>query len=162
MDIIEELESRNLRILPLLLAIFFVGFSIVYISHGPRLADPDAWFQFMMAEYVVEEGGIPYVHELAYYPNGRFLWAQDNLFLPYFFAYTYMLVKPLGISMMGWAMMFPAIFGGGLAAVALYLAAAGAGHLRICDGDRIESSNLNRQILYSDNDIGKQKATNRQ
>ena len=49
---------------------------------------------------------------------------------------------------------------GGLGSpVALYLAAAGCGHLRICDGDRIENSNLNRQILYSDNDIGKPKAT---
>ncbi|MBU2559462.1 hypothetical protein KKA03_01030, partial [archaeon] len=121
MDIIEELESRNLRIYPLLLAIFLVGFSIVYISHGPRLADPDAWFQFMMAEYVVEDGGIPYIHELAYYPDGRVPWVQDTLFLPYLFAYTFLLVNPLGISMMGWAMMFPAVFGGGLAALALYL-----------------------------------------
>jgi dolichyl-diphosphooligosaccharide--protein glycosyltransferase len=122
MDVIEELESRNLRIYPLLLAIFLIGFSIVYISHGPRLADPDAWFQFMMAEYVVEDGGIPYVHELAYYPDGRFPWVQDTLFLPYLFAYTFMIVEPLGISMMGWAMMFPAVFGGGLASLALYLA----------------------------------------
>ena len=49
---------------------------------------------------------------------------------------------------------------GGLGSpVAMYLAAAGTGHLRICDMDRIQSSNLNRQILYSDNDIGKLKAT---
>lgn len=49
---------------------------------------------------------------------------------------------------------------GGLGSpVAIYLAVAGCGNLRICDGDRIESSNLNRQILYSNNDIGKHKAT---
>jgi dolichyl-diphosphooligosaccharide--protein glycosyltransferase len=118
-----ELDFKKLqsfRELPLLLAIFLIGFSVVYISHGPRLADPDAWFQYMMAEYVVEDGVIPYVHELAYYPDGRFPWTGDHLFLPYLFAYTYMLVEPLGISMMGWAMVFPALFGGGLAAVALY------------------------------------------
>lgn len=42
--------------------------------------------------------------------------------------------------------------------VSLYLAAAGAGCLRICDNDRVELSNLNRQVLYSENDIGKLKA----
>jgi dolichyl-diphosphooligosaccharide--protein glycosyltransferase len=115
-------KLQSFRELPLLLAIFLIGVSVVYISHGPRLADPDAWFQYMMAEYVVEEGGIPYIHELAYYPDGRTPWVQDNLFLPYLFAYTYMLVKPLGIEMMEWAMLFPAIFGGGFASVALYLA----------------------------------------
>ncbi len=49
---------------------------------------------------------------------------------------------------------------GGLGGIsATYLAAAGVGHLRICDSDRVELSNLNRQILFTAEDIGKPKAT---
>ena len=48
---------------------------------------------------------------------------------------------------------------GGLGGIsATYLAAAGVGHLRICDSDRVELSNLNRQILFTAEDIGKPKA----
>lgn len=39
-----------------------------------------------------------------------------------------------------------------------YLAAAGVGHLTIIDFDRVELSNLNRQILYTETDIGRNKA----
>ncbi len=47
---------------------------------------------------------------------------------------------------------------GGLgSAVLTYLAIAGVGRIRIIDCDRVELSNLNRQVLYSDNDIGKEK-----
>lgn len=47
---------------------------------------------------------------------------------------------------------------GGLGSpVAVYLAAAGVGTLRICDNGALELSNLNRQILYRDTDIGKNK-----
>jgi molybdopterin/thiamine biosynthesis adenylyltransferase len=42
--------------------------------------------------------------------------------------------------------------------VAIYLAVAGVGELRICDADKLELSNLNRQILYSDGRIGELKA----
>jgi molybdopterin-synthase adenylyltransferase len=42
--------------------------------------------------------------------------------------------------------------------VSIYLAAAGIGELRICDQDEIELSNLNRQILYGNTDIGRPKA----
>ena len=45
---------------------------------------------------------------------------------------------------------------GGLSAT--YLAEAGVGYLRICDSDKVELSNLNRQILYTAADIGKPKA----
>jgi molybdopterin/thiamine biosynthesis adenylyltransferase len=49
---------------------------------------------------------------------------------------------------------------GGLGGIsAAYLAAAGVGHLRICDSDRVELSNLNRQILFISEDIGQPKAT---
>lgn len=48
---------------------------------------------------------------------------------------------------------------GGLGSpAALYLAAAGVGHLRIVDRDQVELSNLNRQILHWEGDIGRDKA----
>jgi len=47
---------------------------------------------------------------------------------------------------------------GGLGSpAALYLAAAGVGTIRICDNGILERSNLNRQILYQESDIGKPK-----
>ena len=48
---------------------------------------------------------------------------------------------------------------GGLGSpVSLYLAAAGVGHITIVDGDHVELTNLQRQILFSTNDIGHSKA----
>ncbi len=48
---------------------------------------------------------------------------------------------------------------GGLGCPALiYLAAAGVGQITVCDGDRVEASNLHRQVLFSDEDIGTNKA----
>lgn len=48
---------------------------------------------------------------------------------------------------------------GGLGSPALlYLAAAGIGHLSIIDDDNIERSNLQRQILHADEDVGASKA----
>ena len=47
---------------------------------------------------------------------------------------------------------------GGLGSPAsIYLAAAGVGSIRICDCGEVELSNLNRQILHGDGDIGKRK-----
>jgi adenylyltransferase/sulfurtransferase len=47
---------------------------------------------------------------------------------------------------------------GGLGSpIAIYLAAAGVGHIRLVDQDRVEQSNLNRQILHWERDIGTAK-----
>src|SRR5579863_8367518 len=48
---------------------------------------------------------------------------------------------------------------GGLGSpAALYLAAAGCGTLGLIDGDRVELSNLQRQVLFASCDIGQSKA----
>jgi molybdopterin/thiamine biosynthesis adenylyltransferase len=48
---------------------------------------------------------------------------------------------------------------GGLGApAALYLAAAGVGTIGIADGDKVELSNLQRQVIHFTEDIGKSKA----
>jgi adenylyltransferase/sulfurtransferase len=47
---------------------------------------------------------------------------------------------------------------GGLGSpAAIYLAAAGVGTIRIIDHDKVALSNLNRQILHWDNDVGRNK-----
>jgi len=47
---------------------------------------------------------------------------------------------------------------GGLGSpVSIYLIAAGVGTVRIVDHDKVELSNLNRQVLHWDEDIGKRK-----
>ena len=47
---------------------------------------------------------------------------------------------------------------GGLGSpIAIYLTAAGVGTIRIVDHDRVELSNLNRQFLHWDKDIGREK-----
>ncbi|MBS0663206.1 MAG: ThiF family adenylyltransferase, partial [Verrucomicrobia bacterium] len=48
---------------------------------------------------------------------------------------------------------------GGLGCAALpYLAAAGIGTLGVCDDDRVEASNLHRQVLFGTRDVGRGKA----
>jgi adenylyltransferase/sulfurtransferase len=42
--------------------------------------------------------------------------------------------------------------------VLLYLSAAGVGHIGVIDHDLVDESNLQRQVLYNTNDIGKNKA----
>ena len=49
---------------------------------------------------------------------------------------------------------------GGLGCAMLpYLAAAGIGHIGICDDDTVQLHNLHRQVLYNNSQIGMQKAT---
>jgi len=55
------------------------------------------------------------------------------------------------------ARLFVAGAGGLGSPLCTYLAVAGIGHLRIADFDRAELSNLNRQILHWDEDVGKLK-----
>ncbi len=48
---------------------------------------------------------------------------------------------------------------GGLGSpVSIYLAVAGVGEMRICDADKLELSNLNRQILHTDARVGELKS----
>lgn len=48
---------------------------------------------------------------------------------------------------------------GGLGSpAALYLAAAGIGRIGICESDRVDATNLHRQILFSADDLGQPKA----
>jgi adenylyltransferase/sulfurtransferase len=55
------------------------------------------------------------------------------------------------------AALFIAGAGGLGSAVSLYLAAAGAGYIRICDHGEVELSNLNRQILHDNDSQGRKK-----
>ena len=55
------------------------------------------------------------------------------------------------------AKVFIAGIGGLGSPVAIYLAAAGVGTIRIADHDKVELSNLNRQVLHHESDIGKKK-----
>ncbi len=55
------------------------------------------------------------------------------------------------------AKVFIAGAGGLGCTISTYLTAAGVGMIRIVDHDRIELSNLNRQILHWDKDVGKKK-----
>src|ERR1700682_3677842 len=50
------------------------------------------------------------------------------------------------------------VCGGGLGSpVALYLAAAGVGRLGLIDDQRVELTNLNRQVVYEERDVGRSK-----
>lgn len=52
---------------------------------------------------------------------------------------------------------------GGLGApAAMYLAAAGVGHITIIDHDQVDLTNLQRQVIHSTNDIGKDKTASAQ
>jgi len=55
------------------------------------------------------------------------------------------------------ATVFVAGAGGLGCPIALYLAAAGIGHIRLADRDTVDLSNLNRQVLHWDRDIGRAK-----
>lgn len=72
------------------------------------------------------------------------------------------------LSMPGWgaegqerlagARVFLAGVGGLGCPAGAYLATAGVGHITVCDADHVERSNLNRQFLYTLQDVGHDKA----
>ncbi len=53
---------------------------------------------------------------------------------------------------------FVAGIGGLGCSAGVYLATAGVGHIVVCDADHVERSNLNRQFLYTREDVGRDKA----
>jgi molybdopterin-synthase adenylyltransferase len=59
---------------------------------------------------------------------------------------------------LGASSVFVAGVGGLGSPVSIYLAVAGVGRLVVCDGDRVEPSNLNRQILHDGSRVGISKA----
>ena len=67
-------------------------------------------------------------------------------------------VGPEGQARLGDARVLVVGAGGLGAPVAMYLAAAGVGHLTIADGDRVDATNLHRQVLFADSDVGAPKA----
>jgi molybdopterin-synthase adenylyltransferase len=73
----------------------------------------------------------------------------------------HILLKELGVEGQRrlWKSRILIIGAGGLGApAALYLAAAGVGTLGIADGDTVELSNLQRQVIHFSEDVGKPKA----
>jgi molybdopterin/thiamine biosynthesis adenylyltransferase len=68
-------------------------------------------------------------------------------------------IGPSGQEKLRQARVFVVGAGGLGSPLLLYLAAAGIGQLGIADDDKVTLSNLNRQVLYTVNDIGCSKAT---
>jgi adenylyltransferase/sulfurtransferase len=82
--------------------------------------------------------------------QGEILRYQRHLTLPGFGEAAQLKLKAARVLIVG---------AGGLGCPALqYLAAAGVGTLGIVDDDRVSRSNLQRQILYADADVGEMKA----
>jgi len=67
-------------------------------------------------------------------------------------------IGPWGQARLGRATVAVVGAGGLGAPAATYLAAAGVGHLRVIDGDVVERSNLHRQPIHRDRDVGGPKA----
>lgn len=71
----------------------------------------------------------------------------------------YQRMRQLGLSLEGIFQSHVLVIGaGGVGSpLLLYLAGAGVRHISICDGDTVALTNLQRQILYKERDIGKVK-----
>jgi sulfur-carrier protein adenylyltransferase/sulfurtransferase len=75
---------------------------------------------------------------------------QKHIFLPEIGLKGQLLLKKAKVLVVG---------AGGLGCPVLqYISAAGIGSIGIIDGDKVELSNLQRQVIYTINDIGKSKA----
>jgi len=67
------------------------------------------------------------------------------------------LIGKEGQERLGSAKVFILGIGGLGSVISVYLTAAGIGNLTLADSDVVEATNLNRQILYDDSDIGRLK-----
>lgn len=67
-------------------------------------------------------------------------------------------LEPEQIEALGRAEVWVIGLGGLGAAASLYLASTGVGRLHLVDADRVELSNLPRQVLYGSDDLGRLKA----
>ncbi len=96
-----------------------------------------------------QQSGLP-VHKIT--DPDRLAWARYDrqMRLPDLGAHGQRLLASACVALVG---------AGGLGSpAALYLAAAGVGHLKIIDDDRVELSNLHRQVIHSEQGLGQNKA----
>ncbi len=126
---IENLKRH--RTWPILLGIFFVGFSIRYLTHHNLLFDPDSYWWYRLSEYfsgiktahVIEEGGV-LKDQLAYYPTGRDIHGE-LLGLPLVIGYSYKILSSLGVigdlGLMEYMFIIGPVFGGLTAVAAFFL-----------------------------------------
>jgi len=113
---LNSIKRKHLYIL--LTVIFAMGFLIRYNPFLHRLVLGDTYYQYSIIKSILQEGSAPDKLMLAAYPHGKSL-SDAPLLLPYFIAYTYKVLQPLGVSLTSYMIAFPAFFGA-LAAVPLY------------------------------------------
>jgi asparagine N-glycosylation enzyme membrane subunit Stt3 len=111
-------ELKRNQIYLLLVGVVILGFSIRYLPFLHKLMMDDTYYQFSISKHILENGRAPQSLVLADFPKGRSI-IKDPLLLPYFIAYSYKLIQPLGVSLSGYMVVFPAIFGA-LGAIPLY------------------------------------------
>jgi dolichyl-diphosphooligosaccharide--protein glycosyltransferase len=116
---LNNMKRNHLYIL--LIAILILGFGIRFAPFLHKLVIGDTYYQFSIIKSILQDGSAPERLTLAAYPKGKTL-SNAPLFLPYFIAYTYKILQPLGVSLTSYMVIFPAIFGS-LAAIPLYLLA---------------------------------------
>ncbi|GBE18412.1 oligosaccharyl transferase STT3 subunit [archaeon BMS3Abin16] len=116
---LDKIKGKRLYIL--LGLIVTLGFIIRYNPFLHRLTLSDTYYQFSIVKSILLNGRAPASLTLADYPGGKNL-LNDPLLLPYFIAYTYKFLQPLGVSLTSYMVAFPAFFGA-LAAVPLYFLA---------------------------------------
>jgi asparagine N-glycosylation enzyme membrane subunit Stt3 len=115
-----ELNSiKRKHLYLLLIAIVILGFGLRYAPFLHKLMIGDTYYQFSITKSIIENGYAPDKLPLANYPDGKSLLSAPIL-LPYFIAYTYKILQPLGVSLPRYMVIFPAIFGA-FAAIPLYL-----------------------------------------